>query len=54
MSKKEDIEGMISGLIFEKTASFVDGDFKINPSYYTRAIRQMNNMYEIASGVVDR
>jgi hypothetical protein len=54
VSKKEDIEGMISGLIFEKTASFVDGDFKINPSYYTRAIRQMNNMYEIASGVVDR
>lgn len=52
VSKKEDIEGMISGLIFEKTASFVDGEFKVNPSYYTRAIRQFNNMYEMASGIV--
>lgn len=51
VSKKEDIEGMVSGLIFEKAASFVNGEFKINPSYYTRAIRQFNNMYEMASGI---
>lgn len=53
VSKKEDIEGMVSGLIFEKAASFADGDFNLNPSYYTRAIRQFNNMYEMASGIVD-
>ena len=53
VSKKEDIENIISGLIFEKAASFVDGDFTLNPSYYTRAIRQLNNMYEIANGIME-
>ena len=53
VSKKEDIEGMITGLVFEKTASFVDGNFAINPSYYTRTIRQFNNLYELANGIVN-
>ena len=41
-------------MIKQKMASYKTGEFKLNPSYYTRAVHQLNDMYELASEIIDK
>lgn len=50
---KSDIEDVIYDLMMEKMASYKTGEFKLNPSYYTRAVHQLNDMYELASEIIN-
>ena len=50
---KKDIENVVSDIIMEKMASYKAGEFNLNPSYYTRAVYQLNDMYELATEMVN-
>ena len=52
VSQKKNIENMVSGLVMEKVAAYNDNDFKMHPSYYTRAVYNLNNMFSVANDLV--
>ena len=50
---KKDIEDVVADIIMEKMAAYKDKNFNLNPSYYTRAVYQLNDMYELATEMID-
>lgn len=50
---KSDIEDVVTDIMMEKMAAYKDKNFNLNPSYYTRAVYQLNDMYELATEMID-